>query len=93
MAQRLADAKVGRVSVSIDSFDEKTHDEFRGKRGALKHALEAHQNRLPLPAPPPYQHLRTLTAFQARQVQTPLYLPCRSGCFCGHLHGFFASLI
>ena len=32
MARRLADANVGRVSVSVDSFNEKTHDEIRGRK-------------------------------------------------------------
>ena len=32
MAEKLADAHVSRVSVSIDSMDEKTHDEIRGKK-------------------------------------------------------------
>lgn len=41
MAKRLAEAGVSRVSVSIDSFDEKTHDEFRGYPGAHKRAMEA----------------------------------------------------
>ena len=31
MAQRLAKAGVSRVSVSIDSMDEKIHDEIRGR--------------------------------------------------------------
>ena len=31
MAKRLAYANVGRVSVSVDSFDEKTHDDIRGE--------------------------------------------------------------
>jgi len=41
MAKRLADAKVRRVSVSIDSMDEKAHDEVRGKKGSWKRAMEA----------------------------------------------------
>jgi len=41
MAKRLAKAGVSRVSVSIDSSDEKTHDEFRGCAGAFKRAIEA----------------------------------------------------
>lgn len=40
MAKRLADAKVSRVSVSIDSSDPETHDRFRGKEGAWKRAIE-----------------------------------------------------
>ena len=32
MAKRLAEANVSRVSVSIDSMDEKIHDEIRGKK-------------------------------------------------------------
>lgn len=41
MAKRLKEAGVSRVSVSIDSFDEKAHDEFRGRPGAFKRAIEA----------------------------------------------------
>ena len=41
MAERLAELGVSRLSVSIDSLDPRTHDEFRGKKGALKKALEA----------------------------------------------------
>lgn len=41
MAQRLAKAGVDRVSVSIDSLDASEHDEFRGKKGAHKRAIEA----------------------------------------------------
>lgn len=41
MAKRLKDAGVSRVSVSIDSFDEKVHDDFRGRPGAHKRAIEA----------------------------------------------------
>jgi MoaA/NifB/PqqE/SkfB family radical SAM enzyme len=41
MAKRLAEAGVSRVSVSIDSFDEKVHDEFRGCPEAHKRAMEA----------------------------------------------------
>lgn len=40
-AQRLADAGVDRVSVSLDSFDEKVHDEFRGIKGAYQKAMQA----------------------------------------------------
>ena len=32
MAKRLAEANVSRVSVSIDSMDEKIHDEIRGRK-------------------------------------------------------------
>ena len=32
MAEKLAEFKVSRVSVSIDSMDEKIHDEIRGKK-------------------------------------------------------------
>jgi MoaA/NifB/PqqE/SkfB family radical SAM enzyme len=41
MAKRLKGAGVSRVSVSIDSFDEKIHDNFRGRPGAYKRALQA----------------------------------------------------
>ncbi len=41
MAERLAEAGVNRVSVSIDSMDEKVHDEFRGKKGSWKRAMAA----------------------------------------------------
>ena len=41
MAKRLADHGVNRISVSIDSMDEKVHDEFRGRKGSWKRALEA----------------------------------------------------
>ncbi|MDY6953342.1 MAG: radical SAM protein [Thermodesulfobacteriota bacterium] len=41
MALRLASAGVSRVSVSIDSTDEAVHDDFRGRRGAHKRAMEA----------------------------------------------------
>ena len=44
MARRLADAKVGRVSVSIDSFDEKTHDEIRGRKDSWRRAMEGLKN-------------------------------------------------
>ena len=36
MAYRLAEAKVSRVSVSIDSMDEKIHDEIRGRKDSAK---------------------------------------------------------
>lgn len=41
MAKRLRDAGMSRVSVSIDSFDEKLHDDFRGRPGAFKRAMQA----------------------------------------------------
>ena len=41
MAKRLAKAKVGRVSVSIDSTDEEVHDKIRGRKGSWKRAMEA----------------------------------------------------
>jgi len=41
MALRLAEAKVSRVSVSIDSIDEKTHDKIRGRKESWKRAMEA----------------------------------------------------
>ncbi len=44
MAKRLADAKVGRVSVSVDSFDEQTHDKIRGRKESWKRAMQALKN-------------------------------------------------
>jgi len=44
MAKRLADAKVGRVSVSVDSFDEETHDTIRGREGSWKRAMDGLKN-------------------------------------------------
>jgi len=41
MARKLAAAGVNRVSVSVDSMDEKVHDTFRGRKGSWKRALEA----------------------------------------------------
>ena len=41
MAKKLADLKVSRVSVSIDSMDEKTHDEIRGRKDSWRRAIEA----------------------------------------------------
>ena len=41
MAQKLAEYKVSRVSVSIDSMDEKIHDEIRGRKDSWKRAIEA----------------------------------------------------
>ena len=40
MAKKLAEYKVSRVSVSIDSMDEKTHDEIRGRKESWKRAIE-----------------------------------------------------
>ena len=40
MAKKLADYKVSRVSVSIDSMDEKIHDEMRGRKDSWRRALE-----------------------------------------------------
>ena len=39
--KKLADYQVSRVSVSIDSMDEKTHDEIRGRKDSWKKAIEA----------------------------------------------------
>ena len=44
MAKQLADYKVSRVSVSIDSMDEKVHDEIRGRKNSWKKAIEALQH-------------------------------------------------
>ena len=41
MAQKLADAQVSRVSVSIDSMDQKIHDEIRGRKDSWRRAIEA----------------------------------------------------
>ena len=41
MAKRLAEANVSRVSVSIDSMDEKIHDEIRGRKDSWRRAIEA----------------------------------------------------
>ena len=41
MAEKLAEYKVSRVSVSIDSMDEKVHDEIRGRKDFWKRAIEA----------------------------------------------------
>ena len=41
MAQKLADAGVDRVLISIDSFTPEEHDEFRGKKGAYERAMQA----------------------------------------------------
>ena len=40
MAKKLAEYQVSRVSVSIDSMDEKIHDEIRGKKESWKRAIE-----------------------------------------------------
>ncbi len=40
MAKRLAEAGVSRVSVSVDSFDEATHDRIRGKKDSWRRAME-----------------------------------------------------
>ena len=40
MAEKLAKYKVSRVSVSIDSMDEKIHDEIRGRKESWKRAIE-----------------------------------------------------
>ena len=41
MAEKLAEYKVSRVSVSIDSMDEKIHDEIRGQKRVLERAIQA----------------------------------------------------
>jgi MoaA/NifB/PqqE/SkfB family radical SAM enzyme len=41
MAKRLAEYQVSRVSVSIDSMDEKIHDEIRGRKESWKRAIAA----------------------------------------------------
>ena len=40
MAEKLAAYKVSRVSVSIDSMDEKIHDEIRGRKDSWRRAIE-----------------------------------------------------
>ena len=40
MAERLAKAKVSRVSVSVDSMDEETHDKIRGRKDSWRRAIE-----------------------------------------------------
>jgi len=40
MAKKLADYKVSRVSVSIDSMDEKIHDEILGRKDSWRRAIE-----------------------------------------------------
>lgn len=44
MAKKLAEAGVSRVSVSVDSADEKTHDEIRGKKDSWRRAMEGLKN-------------------------------------------------
>ena len=39
MAKKLAEYKVSRVSVSIDSMDEKIHDEIRGRKDSWRRAI------------------------------------------------------
>ena len=41
MADKLSKHHVSRVSVSIDSMDEKTHDDIRGRKESWKNAIEA----------------------------------------------------
>ena len=41
MAKRLAEAHVSRVSVSVDSMDEATHDRIRGRKESWRRAIEA----------------------------------------------------
>ena len=38
--KNLAEYKVSRVSVSIDSMDEKIHDEIRGRKESWRRAIE-----------------------------------------------------
>ncbi len=40
IAKKLAEYKVSRVSVSIDSMDEKIHDKIRGRKESWKRAIE-----------------------------------------------------
>ena len=40
-AEELAEAGVNRISISIDSFNPKVHDAFRGVEGAYAHAMQA----------------------------------------------------
>ncbi|MDI6800261.1 MAG: heme b synthase [Actinomycetota bacterium] len=44
MAERIAQAGVPRISVSIDSSDPRIHDEFRGVKGAFADALKGIEN-------------------------------------------------
>ncbi|MBI1976357.1 MAG: radical SAM protein [Candidatus Omnitrophica bacterium] len=39
MARRIADSPIKRVSISFDGTDSKTHDSFRGQKGAFRSAL------------------------------------------------------
>tara|TARA_B110000211_G_C14088281_1_gene557698 strand:+ start:2751 stop:3812 length:1062 start_codon:yes stop_codon:yes gene_type:complete len=41
IAKKLAEYKVSRVSVSIDSMDEKIHDKIRGRKDSWRRAMEA----------------------------------------------------
>ena len=41
LADKLANAGVDRISVSIDSFTAEKHDEFRQKKGSFKRAIKA----------------------------------------------------
>ena len=41
MAKKLAENHVSRVSVSVDSMDEATHDKIRGRKDSWRRALEA----------------------------------------------------
>jgi len=41
MAKKLAEAHVSRVSVSIDSMDEATHDRIRGRKDSWRRAMQA----------------------------------------------------
>ena len=41
MAKRLATAGVSRISVSVDSIDEATHDKIRGRKDSWRRAMEA----------------------------------------------------
>ena len=44
MAKKLAEYKVSRVSVSIDSMDGKIHDEIRGRKDSWRRAIEGLEN-------------------------------------------------
>lgn len=41
MAKKLADSHVSRVSVSVDSMNENTHDDIRGRKDSWRRAIEA----------------------------------------------------
>lgn len=43
-AQKLADLGVSRISVSVDSMDEDTHDRVRGRKDSWRRAMEALKN-------------------------------------------------